>query len=117
MLGKPKDQQKTSSGSSWFYEHEGPNAKPVDWVTFAGRRVVGVETRDPRQRTRRGIGPGDSLKALKKAYPGVRCKPDPAVKWVCKVFTPRGKRRVVNKFVFFKSEISVVDVGRIGSFG
>lgn len=37
------------------------------------KRVNEILTTSPRQRTKRGIGPGSSLRAIKKAYPRAQC--------------------------------------------
>lgn len=66
-VSRPAEGHLKSNGvTNWFFEHEGRNAKPVDWLTLAHHRVVGIETTTKSQRTKRGIGPGDSLKARRR---------------------------------------------------
>ena len=110
VLGKPRRIQKYAGGESWFWKNY--------WITLTTRHIVrGIETRDPGQKTSRGIGPGSSTAALKKAYPGVKCKTSLVPDLICTLSTSRTGKKVRTGFVIFKGKVSIVDIGTVGDFG
>ena len=118
VLGKPTSVQKHPGGEeNWLW-----STGPIDWVTIrakgAQKRVEGIETSDPRQRTSRGIGVGSLLPALRRAYSSLTCKRG----WLglsfssCWILTRIDGRRIPTNFVVINEvgTISAVDVGLIG---
>lgn len=93
----------------WFY-----GAPLAGWVGLTGHRVDDVWTHSHRQHTRRGIGPGSTLRATKRAYPKAHCHRRSG-RWdaLC-VLTFRGKHRSVDTDFLFKGRrLAVVDMFRV----
>lgn len=93
----------------WFYR-----APLGGWVGFTGQRVDDVWTHSRKQRTRRRIGPGSTLRATKHAYPKARCHRRSG-KWdvLCILSFRRKHRRVDTDFLFKGQRLAVVDVFRV----
>jgi len=93
----------------WFYR-----APLGGWVGFTRYRVDDVWTNSRRQRTRRGIGPGSTLRATKHAYPKARCHRRSG-RWdaLCVLSSRKGHRRVDADFLFKAGRLAVVDVFRV----
>jgi hypothetical protein len=118
VLGKPGELQKNSGcEQNWLYFDKGR----VDWVTVqakrARKRVEGIETSDPKQRTAKGVGPGSSLAALRKAYPALTCKKGSLgatflSRWI---LTSVNGQKIPTNFVLAPGKpVSLVDIGKIG---
>lgn len=105
-LGKPARVQGSSGGESWLYKSY--------WITLSHKRVRGVETRDPQQKTGKGIGPGSTLPQLRHAYPAISCKSSSVADRVCHLSTRSGKKKIPTNFVFFDGKIEIVDIGEVG---
>lgn len=67
------------------------------------RRVFDIWTTSRRQRTRRGIGPGDRRRSMHRAYPHARCHRVDASA-ICQLATHRGHKTVRTEF-FFKGDV------------
>lgn len=120
VLGKAQSVQKwrDEGGQSWFWRE---GVRPVDWATLNTQLVViGLETGDKQQKTSKGIGPGSSLKAVKKAYPSVSCRlgelPPAAPDTDCTLETRHGGKATPTKFVIAGGKVVLVDVGDVGEF-
>jgi hypothetical protein len=80
-------------------------------VGFAGRRVDDIWTRSRRQRTKRGIGPGSTLRMTKRAYPKLRCHHRSGAWNVLCVLHHLAKHgRVDTDFLFKRNRVAIVDV-------
>jgi hypothetical protein len=72
------------------------------------RRVKSIWTSSPRQRTQKGIGPGSSLQAARRAYPRLRCHSKHKFKR-CTLRRHRHDRVVATDFLF-KQRLRIVSV-------
>jgi hypothetical protein len=114
ILSAPDGTQKYSGGESWFWR---ASADPVDWATVTTRHVVrGLETQSKQQRTSKGIGPGSSLAAVKKAYPGIKCRSTIVGHAACTLTTKPSGKSIPTSFVIYKGKVSMIDIGSIGEF-
>lgn len=99
-----------------------PNkVKPPAWV-YGGslrgevefdhrRRVRDIWTASPRQHTRRGIGPGSSLGAARRAYPRLRCRRSGGRRqWKRCGLRHQGRGREVVTDFLFRGRLRIVDV-------
>jgi len=94
---------------SWIY-----GAPLRGRVSFVSRHVDDVWTRSRRQRTKRGIGPGSTLRAVKRAYPKVRCH-SRAGRWdaLCALSSRTNRGHIDTNFLFDGRRVAVVDVFRV----
>lgn len=79
-------------------------------VTLVGARVQIVSTRSRRERTATGVGPGSSLRTLRRGLRGERCGTKAGVH-VCKIGSSRrGRRSTV--FLIVDGIVDTVSVAR-----
>jgi hypothetical protein len=73
-------------------------------------RVNDVWTKSLRQKTPKGIGPGSSLRAMRRAYPHARCHASKrGPRRICTLTARHGRHRINTDFLF-KGRLRLVDV-------
>jgi hypothetical protein len=72
------------------------------------RRVKGIWTASRRQRTQRGIGPGSSKRAVRRAYPRLHCHSTRRFDR-CTLYR-HSKRKTVATDFFFKGRLRILNV-------
>jgi len=102
VLGKP-DRVRPPS---WIY------GRPLkERIGFGHRqRVNAISTTSPRQRTRRGIGPGSSFRATKEAYPRARCHQSHGHKRAFCTLTVRNHHHTVKTDFAFRKRLRWVEI-------
>ncbi len=100
-LGKPAYVQPPA----WGYRNPLDGQVSLDYH----RHVNDIWTTSRRQKTNRGIGPGSSVKAARRAYPNARCYQYGRSTGVC-VLRTRNHQRVVETDFWFRGALSKVDI-------
>jgi hypothetical protein len=79
-------------------------------VTFVGRVAAIITTRNPRERTRAGIGVGSSVRAVRARVPGARCGRNGSFRF-CRTGSVKPGRRSTT-FLLRSGRVAAVTVAR-----
>jgi hypothetical protein len=107
-LGAPAYKMPEGQNTSWGY----PKGLEGRIGFDHSAHVNSMWTLSRHQKTNKGIGPGSSLKQLRKAYPAVKCATGPfgPTSLICVLKSRHGGRTVETTFPFFTRSAGVREV-------